>query len=218
MQQDAYNDPRLAAWFETNGSGKYQGSISGTNLSTVESAYASAAYWCETKVEYNTPVILISLAEVEFFLAEYYARKSDATNAAAHYAAAVDASFETAGVAGAAGYVAKYPYNQAKWQETIGIAKWVALAGVNGFEGYTEARRLDYPAFGTVKGSDMYSGSGALDLTKYEPGFLYTPFQRFDQVGDNHLLERFPYPENSTARNSNAPAFPGYLTPVFWGK
>ena len=218
MQQDAYNDPRLAAWFETNGSGQYEGSISGTNLSTVEDKYASAAVWCETKVAYNTPVILISMTEIEFFLAEYYARKSDATNAAAHYAAAVNASFLTAGVSGAAGYIAKFPYDQSKWQQSIGLAKWVALAGINGFEGYTEARRLDYPAFSAVKGSDMYSGSGALDLTKYEPGTLYTPFQRFDQVGDNHLLERFPYPENSTARNCNAPAFPGYLAPVFWGK
>ena len=64
----------------------------------------------------------------------------------------------------------------------------------------------------------MYSGSGALDLTKYEPNTLYTPFQVFNQVGDNKLLERFPYPEISSARNSNAPAFPGYLEPIFWGK
>ena len=64
----------------------------------------------------------------------------------------------------------------------------------------------------------MFSGSGDLDLTKYEPGKLYTPFNVFNQVGDNHLLERFPYPESSTARNSNAPSFPGYLVPIFWGK
>jgi hypothetical protein len=218
MQQDAYNDPRLAAWFEPNSSGKYMGSISGTNLSTVEDTYASTAGWCETKVAYNTPVIFISLAEVNFFVAEYYARKGDAVNAAAAYKAAIEASFATAGVDGADKYLNNYPYDQTKWQEVIGIAKWVALAGVNGFEGYTEARRLDYPAFSTVKGSDMYTASGSLDLTKYVPGTLYTPYQRFDPVGDNHLLERFPYPENSTARNSNAPAFPGYLTPVFWGK
>ena len=218
MQKDSYVDPRLAAWFEPNGSGKYQGSISGTNLSTVESTYASAAEWCETNVAYNSPVILISLSEIEFFIAEHYARKNDAANAATHYAAAIEASFATAGVTGAAAYIANYPYDQTKWQAVIGLAKWVALAGINGFEGYTEARRLDYPAFSTVKGSDIYSGSGALNLNKYKPDSLYTPFQRFDPVGDNHLLERFPYPENSTARNSNAPAFPGYLTPVFWGK
>ena len=99
------------------------------------------------------------------------------------------------------------------------MAKWVALAGVNGFEGYTEARRLGQPAFGTVTGKDMYpAGKGALDLSLYETGKLYTPYQVFNQVGNNHLLARFPYPESSTARNSNAPSFPGYLEPIFWAK
>ena len=218
LNQDSYSDPRLAAWFQPNGSNAFQGSISGTNLSTVEDKYATTAAWCEPVLDYNTPVILLAKAEQEFFIAEYFARKADAANAAAHYAAAIEASFATAGVSGAAACIANSPYNQSKWQESIGLAKWIALAGINGFEGYTEARRLDYPAFGAIKGSDMYAGSGALDLTKYVPGTLYTPFQVFNQVGDNHLLERFPYPESSTARNSNAPEFPGYLTPIFWGK
>lgn len=218
LQQDGYTDPRLAAWFQPNASNKYQGSISGTNLSTVEDQYKSTSVWCSPVLAYNTPVILFAQAEQEFFLAEYYARKEDAANAATHYVAAVDASFATAGVAGSAANVAQYPYDQTKWKEVIGIAKWVALAGINGFEGYTEARRLDYPAFGTVKASDMYSSSGTLNLTLYQPGKLYTPYQRFDQVGDNRLLERFPYPESSTARNSKSPEFPGYLEPIFWGK
>ena len=189
----------------------------GPNLSTVEDKYATTDAWCSPVINYNTPVVLCALAEVEFFEAEFFARKGDAANAAAHYAAAVEASFASAGVAGASDCVAQYPFDQSKWQECIGIAKWVALAGVNGFEGYTEARRLNFPAFGTVKASDMYSGGGTLDLTLYQPATLYTPFQRFDQVGDNHLLERFPYPESSTARNTNAPEFPGYLVPIFWG-
>ena len=218
LQTDSYTDPRMAAWFLPNGDGKFQGSISGTNLSTVEDKYASTAVWCELVLDYNTPVIFISRAEIDFFLAEFYARKSDATNAANAYADAIAASFASAGVSGAAAHVAQFPYDQSKWQEVIGLEKWKALAGINGFEGYTEARRLDQPAFGTVKASDMYAGSGALDLTKYEPNKLYTPFQVFNQVGDNKLLERFPYPEISAARNSNAPSFPGYLEPIFWGK
>ena len=219
MNQSTYVDPRLAKWFSANESGVYQGSISGSNLSTVEDKYKSTAVWCPPVLEYNTPVILLGKTEVEFFIAEYFARQSDATNAAAHYQAAVEASFATAGVAGADACVAKFPYDQSKWQEVIGVAKWVALGGINGFESYTEARRLDYPQFGTVTATDMYpAGKGALDLSLYVPGTLYTPYQRFDQVGDNKLLERFPYPESSTSRNSNAPEFPGYLTPIFWGK
>lgn len=218
MQTDTYVDPRLAAWLQPNKDGKFQGSISGTNLSTAEEKYNKAEVWCELVMSYDQPVVLISKTEIEFFLAEYFARANDAANAAEHYAAAIEASFAAAGVEGAAENVAANPFNQAKWKESIGLAKWIALAGINGFEGYTEARRLDYPEFGTVKASDMFSGSGALDLAKYEPGKLYTPFNVFNQVGDNHLLERFPYPESSTARNSNAPSFPGYLVPIFWGK
>ena len=220
LQSDTYTDPRLAKWFKPNKDGKYQGSISGTNLSTVEEKYKSTEVWCSPILTYNMPVILLGRTETDFFIAEYYARQNDATKAQAAYEAAVTASFATAGADGAADNIATYPYDQSKWQEVIGIAKWKALAGINGFEGYTEARRLDYPAFGTVKGTDMYSESGTLDLTKYEAGKLYTPYQVFPQVGTNHLLERFPYPESSKSRNSNAPKFESedYLKPIFWGK
>ena len=222
LKQSGYTDSRLAQWYTPNGDGNFQGSISGTNLSTVDDPYATTDAWCSPVLNYNTPVILLAKTEVEYFLAEYYARQNDGTNAETHYIAAAEASFATAGVedpaSATAAFVAKFPYDQAKWKESIGIAKWSALAGINGFEGYTEARRLDYPQFGTVKASDMYSGKGALDLSKYTPGKLYTPFQVFNQVGDNKLLERFPYPESSTSRNSNAPEFPGYTEPIFWGK
>lgn len=218
MQSDTYVDPRLAAWFQPNVEGKFQGSISGTNLSTVEDKYKTTDVWCELVLNYNTPVILLAKAEVEFFIAEYYARANDGANAAAHYAAAIEASFASAGVEGAAENIAENPYKQDSWKESIGLAKWIALAGINGFEGYTEARRLDQPTFGDVKAEDMYSGSGTLSLNKYVPGHLYTPFGVFNQVGNNQLLERFPYPEASTARNSNAPAQKGCKEPIFWGK
>ena len=218
MSQPSYKDPRLAAWYVQNAEGNFQGGISGTNFSTADEKYATKAAWSIPAITYDMPVILLARTEVDFFIAEYYARQGNAAAAEAAYKAAVTASFASAGVTGADENIAKFPYNQASWQESIGLAKWIALAGVNGFEGYTEARRLKYPAFGAVKGADMYAGKGDVNLSLYQPNKLYTPFKRFDQVGDNHLLARFPYPESSTARNSNSPAFPGYLIPVFWGK
>lgn len=220
LQTDEYTDPRLAAWILPNKDGKFQGSISGTNLSTVEDKYKSTDVWCELVMSYNQPVILISRAEIDFFIAEFFARKEDAAKAAAAYNAAIEASFKTAGAMGAAAHVAKFPYNQTNWKEILGLEKWKALAGINGFEGYTEARRFKYPQFGTVQGSDMYSGSGALDLTKYQPNKLYTPFQVFNLIGANKLLARFPYPESSTARNSKAPVFTDdmYVKPIFWAE
>ena len=89
---------------------------------------------------------------------------------------------------------------------------------MNPFEGYCELRRLKYPAFGAVKGSDMYNET---DDSSYKPelykaGTLYTPIKVFGPVGDNQLLQRWPYAESSSARNTNAPAFPGYTTPIFY--
>ena len=218
MQQSGYTDPRLPKFFKMNGNKEYTGGISGTNFST--SSTFKSTYWCRPVASYDMPVSLISVSEVEFFLSEYYAKKGDAANAASHYAAAVEASFASTGVDGADAYVAKFPYDQNNYKKVIGVAKWVALAGVNPYESWCEIRRLDYPAFGDVKGSDMYNlqsdASYAPDL--YVPGTLYTPIQVFGQVGANKLLERWPYAESSSARNGNAPQFPGYTTPVFWGK
>ena len=218
MQQSGYTDPRMAKFFKMNGDKKYVGGLSGTNFST--SKTYKSTYWCRPVASYDMPVSLISVSEIEFFLSEYYAKKNDAANAAAHYAAAVEASFASAGVDGADAYIAKFPYEQNKYKQVIGVAKWVALAGVNTFESWCEIRRLDYPAFGAVKGSDMYNlkDDESFDPDLYVAGTLYTPIQVFGEVGANKLLERWPYAESSSARNGNAPKFPGYTTPVFWGK
>ena len=213
-----YEDPRLAAFFETNGSGEYTGGISGTNFSTSNS-YKST-YWCRPVASYDMPLYLLTVSEKEFFISEYYARTGNSSAAAEHYAAAIEASFASAGVGGADECVAQFPYDQNNYKKCIGIAKWVALSGINNYESWCELRRLRYPAFGSVKGSDMYNLQTD-DSYKPEllaPGTLYTPIQVFGQVGDNHLLERYPYPSSSTSSNSNAPTFSNsdYTKPVFW--
>ena len=212
-------DNRLKAFFETNGSGNYVGSISGDNLSNADAPLSTTAYWCRPVASYDMPVYFITVAETEFFLAEYYAKKNEASNAEAHYNAAVEASFESAGVDGAATVLAKYPYEQSNYQKVIGIAKWVALAGFDPFQCYCEVRRLGYPAFGSLTGDEMYSGSGTFkNEDSYVPGTLYTPFKVFSLVGKNQLLQRWPYPESSSSRNSSTPEFKGYTTPIFWAE
>lgn len=216
MQTDNYTDPRLAAYFLVNSEGKYNGGVSGTNYPST----TSLTKWCRPANSYDMPVVLYTVAETEFFKAEYYARNGSPADAAAAYAAAIEASFASAGVDGAAEYLAVYPYNQAQFEKTIGIAKWVHLSGMNTFEAWCELRRLNYPAFGSKKGEDFYTigDDGSFNTSEYEPGTLYSPIQVFGQVGQNKLLERFPYAESSSSRNENIPDFPGYTTPVFWGK
>ena len=223
QQKDAngdvvYSDPRLPAYFATNGSGEYTGGISGSNFSTSDS-YKST-YWCRPVASYNMPVYFLTVAETEFFIAEYYAKQGNADQAEAHYNAAIEASCATAGVDGAADIIAKYPYNQSDYKQSIGVQKWIALAGVNTYEGWCEARRLDAPAFGSVTGSQMYNETSDASYKPelYVPGTFYTPIKVEDKVGSNKLLERWIYAESSSARNGNSPDFPGYTTPVFWGK
>ena len=219
-----YEDPRLSKFFDKNGSGKYTGGISGTNFST-SSSYKST-YWCRPVASFDMPVYLFTMAELDFFISEYYARQGKADMAEAYYDLANAYSMRTAGYDDitaldyAEDFVEQCPYDQSNYKKSIGIAKWIAMAGVNPFEGYCELRRLKYPTFGTVKGSDMYNET---DDSSYKPelykaGTLYTPIKVFGPVGDNQLLQRWPYAESSSARNTNAPAFPGYTTPIFWAQ
>ena len=214
-----YQDPRLAAFFDVNSSGEYVGGVSGTNFST--SNNYKAAYWCRPAMKYNSPVYLIQVAEVEFFIAEYFARQNNAAQAQAHYNAAIEASCASAGVSGADQVIAKFPYNQANYKQSIGISKWIALSGTNNFESWCELRRLKYPAFGSATGTTLYNASeDNLATEKYVPGPLYTPIAVFDKVGANQIIQRWPYPSASTSSNANAPKFDDseYKVPPFWGK
>lgn len=222
QQKDAegnivYSDPRLPAFFEKNASGNYTGGVSGTNFST--SASYKTTYWCRPVASYDMPVYMITVSEIEFFISEYYARTGNSAAAAEHYAKAVAASFASAGVSGAADYVKQFPYDQSNYKKCLGIAKWVALAGTNDFESWCELRRLRYPTFGTVSGSDIYNvGNDNYKPELYQAGTLYTPIQVDGNIGSNNIIERWPYPSTSTASNSNAPSFSNsdYLKKMFW--
>lgn len=221
MKTSDYTDPRLGVWFEKNNSGNFVGGISGTNFASTASApYNSAAGLSRPKVVFDTPVSMISVAEVEFFKAEYYA--ANGGDAKGHYEKAIEASFASAGLSAedAAEYLVHNPYDASNYKKCIGIAKWVALSGSNNFESWCELRRLGYPQFGTVSGSDMWNGAdvNASAISSLAPGTLYTPYLVFDQVGANKVLQRWPYANASQSRNSNTPNFPGYTTPVFWAK
>lgn len=216
MQTDDYTDPRLAAWVNTNSSGNIVGGISGSNFSTSD-AY-KAAYWCRPKASYDMPVYLISVADIDFYIAEYYAKANNAAQAENYYNAAVRASFAQAGVDGADENLAKHPYDQANWRRSIGVAHWISTFGTDDFEAYCEVRRLGYPSFGSVTGDQLYDGQtdASYSPSSYQPGYLYTPIQVFGQVGSGKLLQRWPYSESSSTRNSNTPDFKGYTSPIFW--
>ncbi len=212
------NDGRIPAFFETNEEGNYTGGVSGTNFST--SSLYKSPYFCRPVFAYDMPVYLISVFEIEFFKAEYYARYGSSADAEVHYKAAIEASFSSAGVSGASDiYTTYYPWDNANYAKVIGIQKWIALGGTNNFEAWCELRRLKYPAFGNVTGAQIYNvANDVYSPELYIAGTLYTPITYNTDLGAGKILQRFRYAESSTSRNSNAPANKGDATPVFWAQ
>ena len=212
---NAYSDARLQAYFNPNGSGVYTGSVSGTNFSTT--ANYKAAYWCRPNAHYDDPVVLISTSDINFYIAEYYAKNGNSSQAQAYYRKAIEASFENAGVSGADAAIAAYPLGS-NWKEAIGIQKWVDLSGYNSFEGWCELRRLGYPAMSNVTGDQLYNeATDAYNPNAYIPGTLYKPIQCNTSLNGG-ILQRFPYAESSANRNQNTPDYPGDNAPIFWAK
>jgi tetratricopeptide (TPR) repeat protein len=213
---NAYDDGRLPAYFNPNGSGVYTGSISGTNFSTTTDYRAS--YWCRPNAHYDDPVVLISTSDVNFYIAEYYAKNNNLSKAQEYYRKAIEASFENAGVTGADAAIEAYPLDLGNYKRAIGIQKWVDLSGYNSFEGWCELRRLGYPAMGTVTGDQLYNEqTDVYSPNLYVPGTLYKPI-KCNTALNGGILQRFPYAESSSNRNQNTPAYPGDNAPVFWAK
>ncbi len=213
-------DARLSKFFVKNGSGLYNGGVSGTNFS-LSNVY-TASYFSRPNMSYNSPVYLITKSEIEFFLAEYYARYGSAGQAKTHYENAITQSFLSVGLSAADAadiYEGDYAYDNAKFEKLIGIQKWIALSGTNNFEAWCELRRLKYPAFGSVTGENIYNEE--TDVFKpelYVPGTLYTPIKYNTELGAGKVLQRLRYAQSSTNSNANAPAVKSDSEPVFWAK
>ncbi len=139
------DDPRRAVYFTTApGTSDYIGGIYGasnpfTDYSTVGDVITQDPAF---------PCLILSLVEVEFYLAE--AAERGFTNDAAedHYNHGIEASFEYWGVDGAADYISKpgvaYSTAAGTWEEKIATQAWIAFYN-NGYIGWTEWRRLGYP-------------------------------------------------------------------------
>ena len=212
---EAADDPRIESIMQKNSEGKYFGGLSGNTLFDVSGVTVNTMSL--PSVTFDSPAYLITKAEIEFFLAEYEVRYGSAAAAAEHYQKAIEASCETYGVDFSTSITDAYPWDAANWQKCIGIQKWIHLSGTHNYEAWCELRRLRYPAFGSVTAADIYNG-GDLDYDIYVPGTLYTPYTVSATVGENHLLQRFPYPSDAAARNNNTPTNKGDLVPVFWAE
>ncbi len=142
------NDPRRPFYFkDLDGTGNVVGGTYGAS-----NAYPSFSH-LSTKLENPTfEATLLSYSEVEFYLAEAAERGwSVGGTAETHYNNAITASIEYWGgtAADATTYLAQaavaYTSATGAWKQKIGTQAWLAFFN-RGFEGWTEYRRLDYPA------------------------------------------------------------------------
>lgn len=145
----ALNDPRLNVYFKkivNNGAGlagQYLGNIpgedtddSGENLfSRVGSAYASA----------DSPVYLMSAAEVNFIKSEIYFRNSDAANSKTAYENAILQDFSALGVSGSSAYLSNASVAYNGTLARIMEQKWITMYQ-SAFEAWVDWRRTGFPA------------------------------------------------------------------------
>ncbi|RPD44245.1 SusD/RagB family nutrient-binding outer membrane lipoprotein [Paracnuella aquatica] len=144
----ALSDPRIPRYFlavktGTN-AGQYLGNIPGGDeddageslYSRVGPAYASI----------NSPVVLLSLAEVQFIIAEVRLREGKTAEAATAYNAAITADFNALSIGSeAAGYLAKPAVAFNNTLQRIIEQKWITMLQ-GSYEAWVDWRRTGFPA------------------------------------------------------------------------
>jgi len=144
-QMNTLNDPRRTVFFDDNVATGYVGAVYGLNSSYANFSHIGDMFYVST-----LPHVLLDYSNVKFMLAEAAERGiAGFTNPASHYASAITASFDYYEVPGAAAYLLQpsvaYATATGTWKQKIGTQKWIALYN-QGFNAWTEFRRLDYPA------------------------------------------------------------------------
>ena len=140
-----WEDPRRAAYYtlapDTN---VYLGGVYGAS-----NPYAGFSHVDEAIATDPTfPCLLLSYVEVEFYLAEAAARGFITDSPEDHYNAGITASFDYWGTTGIDDYLANpavaYETAEGDWKQKIATQAWIAFYN-NGYLGWTEWRRLDFP-------------------------------------------------------------------------
>jgi hypothetical protein len=149
------------------------------------------------------PINVMTVAEVEFLLAEAYLRSGNAIAAKEHYEAGVASSFDRLGAEIGTVLTDGYAFPTTGFEsqlQAIIMQKWVDAAdGQRGIEAFIEQVRTGYPKVSTVNVPEGYQ----LPDT-YVPGTLI--YSKKGTTGGKFPV-RFPYPQVEINYNSNASAY-----------
>lgn len=199
------NDPRLSSIYEPV-DGEYRGAFQGDFDSDEDSdgngTKDEDEDYSTMEFSYSMDIPLMSLWEVEFYLAEVYARAGDHPNAQLHYENGVNASFAAHGLTNTITSDGGY----AEWEngtveeeiKQISMQKWVAHCKYQHWEAFLERNRTKYPSVNEINiKSDRQSA------------FVNFPVGQFtiSVKGRNKLQGNLPaspiYPNEVLTRNTN---------------
>ena len=202
-------DPRIGKLYEVTSTGTYVGSLQGDFAYDGDSNGNGTADQDEeySKVVFDNDadIILMSTWEVNFYLAEVYARAGDSA-AKAYYDAAVQASLDYWGVSGtitAGSEYAEWPAGTLEENiKAIAMQKWVAYCKLQHIEAFLERNRTKYPSVNAV---EVKTPSDRTDI------FLDFPVGDFtiSVAGLGRLSGNLPssptYPNSIISRNTTKP-------------
>jgi hypothetical protein len=150
-------DPRLNKYAKLASGGTFVGMPYGLSDNAATVLKPTASRPNDMVREAQTPFNIITYSEVEFLLAEAYQRGIASGNASTAYSNAITASMNMWDITDAtaiSSYITSNSYDSSNWKQSIGTQKWVALY-MNGFEAWSEWRRLDFPALAVPAAAEI---------------------------------------------------------------
>ena len=169
-----------------------------------------------TSIGATKPVYFFTQAELQFLIAEVYARfHNDDANAKSAYEAGVTADFAVRGFAGQENTILEgacawsAASTQADKLNLIYMQKWVSLFYMDHMEAWSEIRRTDCPKLSSYSAAQIQANESV-----YTPGELVAPWTNGLEAGG--LMKRMTYPLSARQQNVNTPAGVPGSTPVWW--
>ncbi len=214
-------DPRIATLFTL--SDKEAGTYRGAFFGDFDSKEASDGSKIDKDVTYskvlftgNMDLMIMSDWEVNFFIAEVYARAGEYDKAKTYYDSAVKASLSQHGITDQAIILDGYAAWKAKDKESaikqIGMQKWVANANYQHIESFLERNRIKYPA--------VYMLDIVLNRKKAFNDPLIIGNMTISVNGRAKLNASLPaspiYPDDLINRNPNSPSQKADLGQKIW--
>jgi hypothetical protein len=171
----------------------------------------------------DLPLMIMSEWEVDFYMAEVYARANDFESAETHYVNGVSASFAQHGIADADTITDADLNGYAAWVdvdtpeeaiELISMQKWVANANYQHIESFLERNRTKYPSVDDIDISSDRQSAWA----NFPVGSLTISVNGRTKTNGN--LPASPiYPADVLTRNQNAPGQKvDLLEKVWWNQ